>query len=643
MSRRLFHIVGISLVSLLIGVAVPPLALADEQPEQPEQPAPGDHRVRTTETREQPDDERRPSAATTRVDTTDLSVHGEDLGDALMRAAGVNVRRESSFGQPAQITLRGGNPRQVAVELDGLRLSSPTGLGFDIGQLFADGFESADVIRGAGASYFGSGALSGAVRLNPRSATEGQEILATGLAGSQGTAAGSLAVGSGSRDQGLRLFGSYRRSDGAFPFIDEQGRSARRINNDHERRGLGGTAHLRRGPHRLRLTALHEAGEGGSPGPSSFQRAFAAARVDDDRGLVALRWDGKGLTDLLDASATLGAQVRGYTYENPSSFLTGLPFSQTSTERNVALTTGLVAYAGDHALRLDVDARLESYESDTEAVTRRILGASLGDEWHLLDDRLVLIGALRAEVIDELYRPFLPALGAVFDPGGMWALRANLARTFRAPHFDELYLNAEGIRGNPDLAPEEATVLDGALHLRGQLREGRSSELRLSLFHHWIDESILFLPVSAYLFEATNLSGVRARGVEAEAVVDLHLLGLFAAYTFTDATFRREAGGSGAQLPQQPRHRGLLEARVELPADVTARGGVHYRSALNLDNFGNLRTPGSLRVDLGIARAISPELVAAVQVRNLLDDRRAQDSLQRPLPGRTLFVSLQLR
>ncbi|WP_230470195.1 TonB-dependent receptor, partial [Lujinxingia vulgaris] len=94
------------------------------------------------------EDARHPSGFVTRVRLGDGGAAEETLGAALEQVEGVQLSRASSPGQPAYVSVRGGSPRQLVVYLDGLRLSSPAGLGFDVGQLGVGGLASADVFRG---------------------------------------------------------------------------------------------------------------------------------------------------------------------------------------------------------------------------------------------------------------------------------------------------------------------------------------------------------------------------------------------------------------------------------------------------------------------------------------------------------------
>ena len=616
----------------------------------------------------QRDDRRFGSAMTTRVDTSDLAFWGRGLAEALEGVGGVGVQRSSSAGQPAWLSVRGGNPRQVAVELDGLRLNAPVGTGMDVGQMMTGGLSSADMMRGSAAAIHGGGASTGALRLNPAEAGgEGIEIRGHGSAGSFGSAAVGSSISVGDESMGLRLYGGLRQSEGDFDFVDDQGRERERINNHHRRLSTGGTAHVERGGHRLRLTGLWEEGEGGSPGPSEFQESYDGASVEDHRRLMTLRWEGQGLYEegsrALDAYATAGVQDRRHHHRNEESFLGGELSEQDSREQTAAVTGGLEGLWGSHLLRLDVEGRIEDYQGrqdngfegpSTLEARRHTVSASVADEWLVAGERLSLLGALRMEATlgdgearNQLY-PLVPAAGAIGHLHRALELRANLARTFREPHFDELYLETDAVRGNPDLEAEEGW--HGDVGLRVGSDEDRAV-IQGAYFYRHIDSTILFLPASAYHFEAQNLRDARAQGAEIQAhVAPWERLQVGLNYTYTRAGFRGE-GNSNAQLPGRPRHRYGVEPRVDLGTISERGGGVEMglhgrltgRSTVNLDNFGQLQNRRAATVDMGVEFDVGETMRVAGAVRNILDHRRAQDSLHRPLPGRSLFVSMEMR
>lgn len=588
---------------------------------------------------------RRPSALVRRVETQKLFLRGEELADGLGNTEGVYVRRDSSYGQSAFLTVRGGNSRQVPVFFDGFRISAPQGLGFDLGRLALDGIEEAQVFRGAGAALYGGGAVTGALALQPVVQT-GDEPLLRGrfLAGSFGTAALSMAGGGGSERLGAWVYGGARRSEGAFPFVDGQGVDHERLNNDHFRQHVGTTLHSRIGAHRFRLSALLEEGEAGNPGLSEFQRQFQYARVADRRRLLVGRWEHSyGSPEVgVDSFLTFGVQQKDYAYQNREAFLGGGLLESEGEELILGARGGASFFLGNHILVAEAELRQERYQDPDLESSRETLGVTVGDEWLLFEDRLSLVGALRLEPARveeeiEVVGPF-PALGFVWRALPWLRLQGNGARTFRRPDFDELFLDTEGVRGNRELRPEEAWSLDFGL----LFAPAPTWEILAGVYAAFFDSMILFLPVSAYLFEAQNLEDAVTRGVELAVKGDLGGHRVMMSYTHTDAFF---AALPGVQLPQQPRHRGFVEGQsIPLPVagQPSFRAALHARSALNHDRFGNLKNAGFARVDLGVNFKLHSSIGASLQVQNLFDHRRSEDSLQRPLPGRTVYFTVQL-
>jgi len=172
-------------------------------------------------------------------------------------------------------------------------------------------------------------------------------------------------------------------------------------------------------------------------------------------------------------------------------------------------------------------------------------------------------------------------------------------------------------------------------------------------FQSAIAESIYFVARTAYLFEAANLGSGHSRGVEATTRLRPHRrFQMRATYTWTDAWL--DAMPQNTPIPGQPAHQSSARAEVELGGT----GGVwllakvpsarlfaqaDWRSRVYLDSFANLYNPPFWTVDLGASLAPIKGWEVALNARNLGDQQRGADSLQRPLPGRAFYVSLKLR
>ena len=102
-------------------------------------------------------------------------------------------------------------------------------------------------------------------------------------------------------------------------------------------------------------------------------------------------------------------------------------------------------------------------------------------------------------------------------------------------------------------------------------------------------------------------------------------------------------------LPNQPRHRLEAMARADLSQmerlfnipKLQLETRASWRSEIALDNFASQTNPAWWRVDVGVVVSPVSWLRLRADGTNLLDHRRAVDGLQRPLPGRAFFVSME--
>jgi vitamin B12 transporter len=645
---------------------------ADETDENDQEAA--DYEVRTVApARRSIEDRRLPSGYVTRVGLDDQSRRGRDLGDALGRVPGINVRRSAGPGRPAFASVRGGNSRQIVVSLNGMRISAPAGLGFDVGSLSLAGIDGVDVHRGGAATVHGAGALTGALDLKTRLPDEpGWRAEATSVGGSWGTYGAEVGGVFAEPDYAVGVDAGWRRSAGDFAFVDPGGATQQRLNNDHRQYNALANGRVRLGEHVIEPLALYERGEGGAPGTSEFQRQFEHARLGTERAIGQLGWQRQGLLSggwgVLDARALIGVQRRTLDYDNPQAFPGDAHISDTSTLDGVeADAEASMWFDFGNLLHVSVEGRREAFEAahqasydastDSAAIdaTRNTVAAGLSNELLLFEDAVSLVGALRVEHLadsggpsagERSWTPLMPAAGLMWRAHRLVELKANVARTFRAPDFDELYLNMVGLRGDAALEPERAVTVDAGTRLGPE--DGPAS-LEAVVFRNDIEESIAFIARSAYLFEAANLGSGTAQGAEATLSLRPHArLDLAANYTFTHA--RLDAMAEGVQTPGQPLHHSGARAEAELgglgPLDAISSLRVFaeatWRSRMWLDTFGHLSADPFWTADAGLAVEPVDAVELTFSARNLTDNRRGADHLHRPLPGRAFYVALSM-
>ncbi|MBL62645.1 MAG: hypothetical protein CMI30_04465 [Opitutae bacterium] len=90
------------------------------------------------------------------------------LYDALRRVPGLRIARTGGPGQPVKLYLRGAEPRQTVVLIDGVSLRSPNdpnGNGYFLGNLSTANIERIEVLRGGQSSLYGPDAAGGIINV----------------------------------------------------------------------------------------------------------------------------------------------------------------------------------------------------------------------------------------------------------------------------------------------------------------------------------------------------------------------------------------------------------------------------------------------------------------------------------------------
>ena len=92
------------------------------------------------------------------------------LRDVLQAVPGLFVHDSGGFGSTSNVTLRGSNPGQTLVLIDGVRVGDPTGTdgAFDFGALALGDIERIEVLRGPQSALYGSDAMGGVVQIITR-------------------------------------------------------------------------------------------------------------------------------------------------------------------------------------------------------------------------------------------------------------------------------------------------------------------------------------------------------------------------------------------------------------------------------------------------------------------------------------------
>lgn len=558
------------------------------------------------------------------------------LDEAVRVVTGFSLFRRSSSRQS--------NPTTHGVTMRGLSASGASrGLVLLDGTVLNDGFggwvtwtrvpalaiERVDVTRGAAGDAFGSDALGGVLQIVAASARETSWTVAA-RAGSLGL--GALDGSAGGRVGDWAVFGaaSWLTTDGSIPV--EPG----------SRGGVDREA-----------DAEWANGFGQATGTWSTRRlSLSAWGGRDDRGngtaLQRNRMSGGTLAAAFDATAgetTFAARVSASpnTFYQTFTAVNAARSSETlfSTQTTDTVTSRVVAEVGRVVSRAHALGRVELSRASADFRDVRTAGTT---DLSLADDReavsahasfapsgaVTINGGLRHE-----WRA-APGIGAARGTATVgharatwrvapsWSLRGSAASSHRWPTLNEL---VRGFRvgnvvtnANPNLLPERAASLDGALAY-----DGGRWQVSAGGFWTAVEDAIANVTLSTgstIVRERRNAGETRSTGLELDAEVRPGGGSrVRASLALTSATFQTSAETAlvGNDLPQVPGTAFSLWVDVPLPRDLVASAVVRAVSSQFDDDRNTFELSSATALDLGLSGRIGRLLRWRIELDNALD------------------------
>ena len=533
----------------------------------------------------------------------------EELRDApqtrvdsyLATLPGVAIRSNGPIGTQSALTIRGVPQQNIAVRIDGIDVSDPSGpqIAFDFGSLTTTDIARIEVLRGAQSARFGSEAVGGVVDLTTRRArVDGltQDLLAE--YGTDDTVRLSYGMSYGGTGYEANLTASYLATDG-FSAADEND------GNDEDDGFEGG---------RLSFSGRYDLSEAATLAVAGF---VAGSHAEYDESAGGQVFDGTPdeeiETDQRGLRAALELQALGWEHTFAVSrfeidrTLTGTndfgPFDFDYDGVRTVYGWSALRPVGPGDLTLGFEHTDEGYEdsfggdedTDIDAVFAEY-GAALGPD---LDVSL----ALRRDEHSRFDGFTSGRLAGAYRLTPATTLRASLSNGFRAPSPYELF---GAFVGNPDLEPEESVSAEiGVEHDFGP------GSVRATIFRTEVDNLIDYDNQSTFAYVQRD-GTVSRDGVELEAdVAFANGAVLSGNYTYID-------GGGDALLLSSgftagfPKH--SLGARLDMPVGERARLGLTALHQNGRPDVGDFTTFGA-----SASYELFPGVEGFVRIENLTD------------------------
>ena len=575
----------------------------------------------------------------------------ENLAEAL-EESGSSVQTSTSFNGTS-LRLRGMDPQQVLIVVDGQRVTGRIDGAIDLRRFTLENVERVEIVKGAGSVLYGSDALGGVVNIVTRSPEPGVQAEAHAAYGSRRTLDLTGRIAGGGRHWGLAAFGGLHRTDG----WDADASDVSTTGDALSQWNLGASARFDVGAN---LRAIVSA---------DYLNRDARGVSETESGAIL---DRRNLSETSNATArvewrtpdsrlslTLHHNLFRDQFRQDQRDDDALDQYQPTLDHIGQLGAQLDQYAGRHVVTSGFEAQVEWLtttrvigDDGGTSVDRQRLAMFVQDEWTpVRSPRITLVPALRFDLDSRFGAYPTGRLGLLVVPLETLTLRVGYGRGYRAPSFREMYLaftnTGVGYRvaGNSSLQPEQGWTLD----LGATWTPREFFYLSASVFDNRLRDLITTDRVTAAdvdgleVFGYVNVGSAYTRGVETSAGVEfLRHFALTGSYTLLDARDLL----TGRRLPGRSTHQGAVSLEFHQRRWGTrlfARLGAWSRR-LYTDTTPNTNALVSsdpyATIDLRLSQSLLRYLTLFVGVENLLD---AGDATVIPLPPRSFYGGLTVR
>ena len=553
--------------------------------------------------------------------------HYPTVDEALRSVPGVDIRRSGSLGKTTSISIRGANPSQLQVLVDGVRVKSPTIGQAELSDLAPDLIERIEVIRGPQSTLYGADAIGGVINIitkkgrGPLQATVEQE------AGTYDTLHSRASISGAAGDFDYALGASHLESNGQFR------------NDGSEQNAVS-----------LRL---------GLALPAESSLAFALRWNETNTGLPVkfvsnplpidpvIDVNNRNLSETLVFGLSARthpvswweSEVRAGRYHNrnvfvdlpdpgfacafpPCEFPTRLSVARWETEwlNHFHIQKWSTSTLGLEFRHEEADSQgAAAFHPDTD--TR----SAFFQQTFRFFDRLFMSGGVRVED-NSAFGTSTTERGSLsyLVKATATRVRGSAGSGFRAPTFNDLFFPGFS---DPTLRPERSFSYDFGVD---QALWNNRVRLGLTYFQNRFTDLISFVFTDTPPFvKGVNIGRARSAGIEFTSAVDLtDTLTASLTYTYTDT----ENLQLDRPLPREPHHRwnGTLTwqpiPRLSLFGQVYAVTRQFEPAGTGADPRGGVYNSGHTRVDVGgtyrlVNRyAFLQGLDVTARVQNLLDE-----------------------
>ena len=526
------------------------------------------------------------------ADTRLMSATGSlQISDVLKYFSGATVKDYGGIGGLKTVSVRGLGASHTAVAYDGIIITDNQTGQIDLGRFSASQTGSVRLVSGPDNDLLQSAAMAAQAAtitvssVPPQLDGKRQKSRAELKYGSFNTlSALAHAAFKAGNSNTVSIQGEWLRTDGSYPYIQNNGSSSRTKNRDNSdvnrlRAEIAwfGTINDKTD---LTVRTYWFQSEQGLPANILYNDNAARERLWNRDGFVQSTFKST-LSDRLTLKLNAKYGITYTRYLNPIVNSSAGNTDNRYTEHEGYLS-GVLLYRITDLLTASaaIDGRLSKLDgngAEQARPTRATLNASTAlkyaSERVTLTTRLNYVGTTEKTVLRqaaENYRHLSPVIGTnwlVWSAAGLH-LRASYVNTYRLPTFNDLYFEQIGRR---DLKPERASVTSAGVIIEKEL-----SNLLFSLYadayNSSVKDRIMAVPgKNTAVWMMKNIGHVVTHGIETGLDISCTEGSIRPAarisYTYQRAMDKSDSGSTtwNHQIPYTPRHSASAVAWIETP------------------------------------------------------------------------------
>ena len=539
----------------------------------------------------------------------------QNMGDAVKRFAGTNVRDYGGIGGLKTISVRNLGAAHTAVSYDGVVISNTQAGQIDIGRFSLDNVSSLSLAIGHDENMLQSARLyasAGVLNIEtekPHFEDERYTLTQVQMqVGSFGyltpTLRHWLKLGGRTR---LSVDANYLIADGDYPFTLQNGNTntkEKRINSDVKSgQGEMNLFHTFCDDSELSAKVYYYNSERGLPGAVDYYYNAPDERLWDENFFVQARYK-KTFSPKWSLQAQGKYNYSWNKYEDLGVEYAGGKQTDTNRQNEYYLSASVLYRPTDWlAFSISQDGSINQLHTNginSPEPTRYTSLTALNARYQ--NKHLKLSGTLVATYITEEVKAgntpedrkrLSPTLSASWQPweDEQFYVRTMYKNTFRVPTFSDLYYLRVG---NTNLRPEKATEYTIGMTWSGK-PFGFTDFVSLTIdgYYNEVKDKIIAFP-STYVWKMQNYGKVHITGIDvtlATAIpfgnkMNLNLSSNYSWQKALDVT-NKEAKNYKHQLPYTPEHNGNISATLEMPwinlGYTTTMVGKRYYLAQNIE------------------------------------------------------------